>query len=335
MELKFFIPPFKGVSKMWHLIKFSILVIVFVIASSDFQIGLAENSGHNKTSKNRFIENLNTWKSVDKDKNRILEIIAKKLKPGIEKLNIETLNNILSDDFEHRLVLNVKSANIQDRSTYISLLKDLSQTYQPVRRISYSIRGMLKNKTGSNVFVTSVTKYKTRHHQSYFLELLTFNSVKRDWKISRQQLIPYHRWGTVKKSGKFILLDESDYNNLVRDVDKYGALNRDIIFEEMFAQAAKRIRGSFDKDDRYVAVFIPNFFVKPGSVITIEHHYTWPERKRRKAWNSFGKDFAVKKVQPFIFFPTTAWGSFDGQVKFSAFLDGNVIHDETFEIVAP
>lgn len=92
MELKFFIPPFKGVSKMWHLIKFSILVIVFVIASSDFQIGLAENSDRNKTSKNRFVENLNTWKPVDKDKNRILEIIAKKLKPGIEKLNIETLN---------------------------------------------------------------------------------------------------------------------------------------------------------------------------------------------------------------------------------------------------
>lgn len=318
---------------MWHLIKISILVIVFVIASSDFQLGLAEYSDRNKTSKNHFIENLNTWKSVDKDKNRILEIIVKKLKPGIEKLNIETLNNILSDDFEHRLVLNVKSANIQDRSTYISLLKDLSQTYQPVRRISYSIRGMLKNKTGSNVFVTSVIKYKTRHHQSYFLELLTFTSVKRDWKISRQQLIPYPRWEIAEKSGNFILLYESDYTNFLLDINKYGTLNRDVIFEKMSAKSVSQITTSVDTSDIFVAVFIPNFFVKPGSIITIEHLYRRTGEARR--WWSYGQDFKVNKVQPYIFAATTAWASFlyGGTVEMTAYVDGYGIHTQIFKLV--
>lgn len=186
----------------------------------------------------------------------------------------------------------------------------------------------------NNIYVISKVSYRSKYAKYDFLEQYVVDKFKKITKSSMGIKIAERVFfnNAENKSGKFILLDESDYNNFLPDIDKYGALNRDVIFEKMLAKSASQITTSIDTSDKFVAVFIPNFFVKPGSIITIEYLYKREGGSRN--FHSYGQDFKVNKVQPYIFAATTAWASYSdgGTVEMSAFLDGEKIHTQTFKL---
>lgn len=228
-----------------------------------------------------------------------------------------------SKNFSNKRV--ILSLDISHSPNSKNILKeDCIKTKRSVKRKILKI-----DQLDNYVDIFSYVKYRSLNYQITFDEIIKF-SPKKD-RILEVRRFVHHQSGSL--SGKFVLLEETDYNNLIRDVDRYGALNRDVIFAKMSAKSASQILTSYDTSDIFVAVFIPNFFVKPGSIITIEHLYRRTGEARR--WWSYGQDFKVNKVQPYIFAATTAWASFPdgGTVEMTAYVDGYGIHTQIFKLV--
>jgi len=280
-----------------------------------------------------FTDNL-AWGKAKDPKNEKIRVLLSKFKKALLDADRQTLNELVGNNFKQiELIGSQIIAKLNGQDAF-----DLETKEIRFHKIYYNIVGFTTEGPKGRINAVLISSYHAKNFTRRFYEMFSFSYDKNKGvgKLISQVRTRLFTNEKMKKTGKFILLDEVYYMNLTREIDKYGVLNRDLIFQKMSLKSAKRIRGSFNKDDRYVAVFIPNFFVKPGSVITIEHHYTRPGRnpKRLGSWYSYGQDFFVKKVQPFIFFPTTAWGSYDGKVKFSAFLDGALIHEKSFGIDA-
>jgi len=302
-----------------------------IVGALFFSLSVSADEINSKRHKafSPFTDNL-AWGKAKDPKNEKMRVLLSNFKKALLDADRRTLNELVGNNFKQIELIGsqvISELNSQDAF-------DLETKIIRFHKIDYNIVGFTTEGPKGRKNTVLISSYHAKYFTRRFYEMFSFsydknNGVGKLLSQVRTRLFPNEK---MKRTGKFILLEESDYTNLVRDVDKYGALNRDIIFAKMSAKAASEITPSYDADDKFVAVFIPNFFVKPGSIITIAHLYRRINNVRR--WFSYGQDFKVNKVQPYIFAATTAWASFlyGGTVEMTAYVDGYEIHTEIFKL---